>query len=593
MDASSTCSLNISFEHSSAPMAHLGVFGGAHVDSQDGDDDEDGYFSNMLVTNSSLSIPALTLSRPYSIITPKQLGFIATTPVKMSTLELPCTPISALANEILSHIFRFCLPQGPKIPTSYFPSPFFSRPSKPSPHEAPLLLCQISSRWRAIAIAYPALWESLDTEGVPHVELACLWLHRAKARPLSLRISQPTSFQHPIHRLPSMYIPPHYHFPMHLYLPLLHPLLSQCRQLESVDWYMPHFVRSHSVHPHLLESLAVTVLDGNEHAACWFSEVLSRAPVLSKLHWRGPRIAAPWAQLTHLSWFPTEKHFFEMALDELHNLTHLRLEISPVRIAAFCSAPPATFHVLPKVTNFFLCGLEVVRFLILPQLRHLVVEYMLEDPDEELKHLVERSRCTLQSLELHRCIFSVDIGAALSHPFMTSSISHLLIPSRLLDGLFITLEGSSPGTLPPKTLLLRSVDRCFRIDLLAGISGDDTAGALAPVVRRHFPALEELTLYDFRHYGKPPTMTEFETRTVAITGSPSFVVRRSTAFRHEYELWWNSADGQEFRCALSRNERGLTELFEIWWTDLEEVRNPPHPGQNWFANTKRTGYMFV
>ncbi|KAJ7133869.1 hypothetical protein C8R43DRAFT_1133110 [Mycena crocata] len=402
MDASSTCSLNISFEHSSAPMAHLGVFGGAHVDSQDGDDDEDGYFSNMLVTNSSLSIPALTLSRPYSIITPKQLGFIA-------------------------------------------------------------------------------LWESLDTEGVPHVELACLWLHRAKARPLSLRISQPTSFQHPIHRLPSMYIPPHYHFPMHLYLPLLHPLLSQCRQLESVDWYMPHFVRSHSVHPHLPESLAVTVLDGNEHAACWFSEVLSRAPVLSKLHWRGPRIAAPWAQLTHLSWFPTEKHFFELALDELHNLTHLRLEISPVRIAAFCSAPPATFHVLPKVTNFFLCGLEVVRFLILPQLRHLVVEYMLEDPDEELKHLVERSRCTLQSLELHRCIFSVDIGAVLSHLFMTSSISHLLIPSRLLDGLFITLEASSPGTLPPKTLLLRSVDRCFRIDLLAGISGDDTAGALAPV----------------------------------------------------------------------------------------------------------------
>ncbi|KAJ7757819.1 hypothetical protein DFH07DRAFT_683770, partial [Mycena maculata] len=46
---------------------------------------------------------------------------------------------------------------------------------RPSVKDAPLLLCQICRRWRAIALTTPQLWVSLNTDQVHHPGLVELW----------------------------------------------------------------------------------------------------------------------------------------------------------------------------------------------------------------------------------------------------------------------------------------------------------------------------------------------------------------------------------------------------------------------------------
>ncbi|KAJ7589872.1 hypothetical protein C8J56DRAFT_586171 [Mycena floridula] len=80
--------------------------------------------------------------------------------------------------ELLSEIFIHCTPVDESSP--------------PRPDTSPLLLCAVSSRWRAIAISTPALWSQFSTfrrhpvgfDGV--CELFKLFLVRSGSRPLSI-----------------------------------------------------------------------------------------------------------------------------------------------------------------------------------------------------------------------------------------------------------------------------------------------------------------------------------------------------------------------------------------------------------------------
>ncbi|KAJ7144791.1 hypothetical protein C8R43DRAFT_891216, partial [Mycena crocata] len=94
-------------------------------------------------------------------------------------------PVFSLPPEITSEIFLRCLP----------PLPFVIDPSKngPSLSLAPLLLLQICSAWRSIAISTPRLWFhlhlNLDAIDV-HLEVAMAkfvgdWFSRAGSCPLS------------------------------------------------------------------------------------------------------------------------------------------------------------------------------------------------------------------------------------------------------------------------------------------------------------------------------------------------------------------------------------------------------------------------
>ncbi|KDR76337.1 hypothetical protein GALMADRAFT_279474 [Galerina marginata CBS 339.88] len=103
-------------------------------------------------------------------------------PDKYPTLPQP-TPtqpsyISLLPPEILTEIFTYC------IPAEQFPIP--------SRVEAPLLLTQVSSHWRTLAISTPDLWAALHInykDPTEDISAAEIWLSRSRNKPLSLSIA--------------------------------------------------------------------------------------------------------------------------------------------------------------------------------------------------------------------------------------------------------------------------------------------------------------------------------------------------------------------------------------------------------------------
>lgn len=87
------------------------------------------------------------------------------------------SPISALPAELLAEIFIFCLP------TDRYPIP--------TPTDAPLLLTQVCSLWRSVAISLPGLWTAIhiNYKGLEDIPATILWLSRSADRPLSLSIA--------------------------------------------------------------------------------------------------------------------------------------------------------------------------------------------------------------------------------------------------------------------------------------------------------------------------------------------------------------------------------------------------------------------
>ncbi|KAJ6511628.1 hypothetical protein DFH09DRAFT_1100380 [Mycena vulgaris] len=322
-----------------------------------------------------------------------------------------------------------------------------------------------------------------------------------------------------------------------------------------VGW--PHLHPQFSYLP-LLESVSVTV--GNSdgpaqlNAAIQFMALLSQAPNLVKLHWEGPAISAPWAQLTHLSWDPpADWDHYEHMFDKLHH------------------------------------------FLSLPLLHTLVLEFpALWEDARNITSLLTHSQCAIRTLQVQAYsweerVYSLlgDTPSVLKHPSIAPSLTYLLITSQDLDTFFIVLGILSRNALTTELRLLRSVDRCFRIDDLPGISPDENTGVLAALIRVHFPVLEQLNL-DCRKLGAE----NLEARTV-ITGATSFLLRRPKALRQEYELWWSSQDGAAFRTALSTGYYHNILPFEVSWGVIHGRTDPSYAGQNLFSNPRRLGYIFI
>jgi hypothetical protein len=91
------------------------------------------------------------------------------------------SPVRSLPSEIIASIFEWSVPS------------FGSRPVRPRSHEAPLLLCQICSRWRKIALTTPSIWCCLVLSVGPRnasqmLDLLTTWFGRSGALPLWLSI---------------------------------------------------------------------------------------------------------------------------------------------------------------------------------------------------------------------------------------------------------------------------------------------------------------------------------------------------------------------------------------------------------------------
>ncbi|KAJ7096987.1 hypothetical protein C8R43DRAFT_1141599 [Mycena crocata] len=511
--------------------------------------------------------------------------------------EQESSPTTQLANEIMSEIFLHCLPSIPPVPTTHFHVPRFI---EPSPETAPLLLCRVSSRWRNIAISTSSLWASLNTQHILRTDLVDLWLERAARSALSMRIAQP--IQRWAHLFTSQdFRSPHpptltnrglYIFPMHLHLSSLLPNVPRCRHLEIVNW-------SSEIGDQLqtssawLESLSMVVGQKDFRAAVWASNLIAQSPCLTKLHWGGPAISAPWPQLTHLSWNldAIGREEFQFVVCALANVIHLRLHIGRSSTGLLTMAPVASS--IPSINMFSLDGDSgITAYLTLSGMHHFIVERCASEQGmDNLDGFLHRSKCAITTLELWETPSpSSPPMYLLHHSAIAPSLVRLLLSSYNLDAFFQELEERTPGTLPEQLCRLRDVDRCFRIDVLPAIGVDETTGILGALLRDQFPNLEELDLDD-RFKGVHPKVADLESRNVE-THSKPFQLRRSTFLRKEYEAWWSSTDGVEFRQVIDAGQDAAAAHFWVSWEYILGLWPRPHPGQNLFANTKRPGYRF-
>ncbi|KAJ7126802.1 hypothetical protein C8R44DRAFT_733530 [Mycena epipterygia] len=91
------------------------------------------------------------------------------------------SPIRRMPPEVLGEIFIHCLPKETYI--------------TPSVAQCPLLLTQISSNWRCVALATPALWASIAvnlsiSSCLPNLCLIETWIARSGSCPLSFHIAE-------------------------------------------------------------------------------------------------------------------------------------------------------------------------------------------------------------------------------------------------------------------------------------------------------------------------------------------------------------------------------------------------------------------
>ncbi|KAJ7493619.1 hypothetical protein FB451DRAFT_446356 [Mycena latifolia] len=119
----------------------------------------------------------------------------------MSVIENPAPcHIDRVPNDVLTHLFRFCLPifNDPKLKKEWLrdePQNSFSL----NKHIAPLLLCNICRGWRDLAIALPELWTVIhyecdyDSRGPRRRTLKFLdtWLTRSGRLPLAVYSNSP------------------------------------------------------------------------------------------------------------------------------------------------------------------------------------------------------------------------------------------------------------------------------------------------------------------------------------------------------------------------------------------------------------------
>ncbi|KAK7052054.1 hypothetical protein R3P38DRAFT_1634593 [Favolaschia claudopus] len=89
-------------------------------------------------------------------------------------------PMAQLPLEIQSMIFVFARQLGSEIP-------------EPNPRSPPMVFLSVCRMWRDIALSTPALWSEIQLDSLPrgsnYLELGNIWLKRARALPLSVKLN--------------------------------------------------------------------------------------------------------------------------------------------------------------------------------------------------------------------------------------------------------------------------------------------------------------------------------------------------------------------------------------------------------------------
>ncbi|KAJ7705294.1 hypothetical protein B0H17DRAFT_1192999 [Mycena rosella] len=289
-----------------------------------------------------------------------------------SKLDSIVYPVLTLPSEITSEIFIHCL---------------FDTRARPNFAEAPLLLCNICSHWRTIAILTPALWSSIELGfkfslfGSNLIDLLGIWLSRTGSHPLSLSLCYDeytvTKRRQEINRL-------------------IKVLMRHSHQWADVELRLPDVSEFTLFQGHFPALHSLTV----GHAVKPFTPAVTAftdAPRLASVQLSAgcglDPIVLPWPQLTVLK------------CESLHVCDCLRLLREMTRLVEFTvylreGGPriAVTPFILPALRSLHLlreeCHMDLLQHLTLPALETLSISF--ESPDiPRFLTFLSRSACSL------------------------------------------------------------------------------------------------------------------------------------------------------------------------------------------------------
>lgn len=378
--------------------------------------------------------------------------------------------ISRVPVEILGKIFTFCLPEDKYI--------------TPDPMDAPLILCQVCSFWRALALSMSTLWSSIAidaSDSRPDIRLLNIWLDRSGSRPISFSIEQaletdPLACQRAFTDQASKALLRH---------------LERWQNVEFLLWESTQdaFLHLPPTGTPLLESAAFSV-----NASAWetdfplhFSNITYRSPLLRQYTWHAYStelpMNIPWRQLTHLD-LNSEASIndYLTILNQCHSLAILVLVlyvdgVEPDMMEPFpsdASVALGNLHTLDISSSDDMS--PILDRLSVPSLLTLNVHQNSGSGGTlaALGALISRSSCPLQSLSYKDSLDTeTEIVEFLKEhplPYLSTLRMHVVPPlTKTILLLTASHDSNAPCLLPQLTLL----------DLGACVSSD---GALARMV---------------------------------------------------------------------------------------------------------------
>ncbi|PPQ95231.1 hypothetical protein CVT26_014921 [Gymnopilus dilepis] len=367
--------------------------------------------------------------------------------VSLYILDSALAPIRRLPPEILSEIFRFCLPN--------------TRFHRPSPSRAPLLLTQVCCSWRKICISTPSLWTSLEigkagskSRNAPQEHSAMgdivpalvnTWFSRAGDCPLSFSVQENNllikEVAQTLERYGSRWLHLKIHAPKAIGM-LLH---------SKIDYRN-------------LESLEVQVVEELEDAAIdELSAALLKAPRFHHFVWdnagrRASGIELPWERLTRLTLNGgVEIDRCLTIITNLKEITHLTFQHIMISTTAVANLKVT----LPELTSLVICsefplGVFVFEAITAPRLKELVIN-LKTWPHDSIMGFLRRSKCPLESLNLY--------FARVTEPELVECLE--CVQSTLKE---FTVQGAGGH------------ERIFTDSLLARLSYQDNPNVLCPHV---------------------------------------------------------------------------------------------------------------
>ncbi|KAF7294223.1 F-box domain-containing protein [Mycena chlorophos] len=303
--------------------------------------------------------------------------------------------LDVLPLELVVEIFRLCLPEGGCFSGYYYR------------HEGPVLLAQICSSWRQVALSTPSLWSKFDVifgvDPPRAAHLAQLWLPRSDSYPLDLRISFFLDEVQPRHQSTLEHN-------LAAFLQTIKEHAHHTRNFDLADITLPELVRfeKEGMFFPMVESLRVVLHDWglDDDDSEWpMMASFASARSLRKLHleyFTLSRLEAPLENITDVIAMSQNLQQTIYMLAHLPALEHMDLQsivIGAETHLPYLDAP----IVLPRLSSFEMsCDFaqHLLPLLTLPALKELIVSRSDGLSCSMIESLLDRSLCSLKRLQL-------------------------------------------------------------------------------------------------------------------------------------------------------------------------------------------------